>query len=340
MTREVRTEHLKLQPTVKKAGKKPWTTADTQITMLAIPTAIWFLLFSYLPMFGVIFPFKQYRIDGGFLKSLFNSEWVGFHYFKLLLNNDDVWIALRNTVLYNITFLIVGTVLTIALALLVYELYSKTLARVYQTMMFFPHFLSWVVIATLVWGFLSHERGIVNSLLMEICNDSACIPGHEELRCHLRRRFYMEPQFWPGFLVFLNQWKSIGFGMVIYLATITALDKEVYEAALLDGASKWQQVTRITIPMMKTVIILLFILNVGRIFYSDFGLFFQVPRESSALMNTVTTLDVFVYRQLMSPATPLGMTAAAALFQSVTAFVLTLTANRIVSKIDPDSAMI
>jgi putative aldouronate transport system permease protein len=128
--------------------------------------------------------------------------------------------------------------------------------------------------------------------------------------------------------------------MIIYLATITALDKEVYEAALLDGASKWKQITRITIPMMKTVIVLLFILNVGRIFYSDFGLFYQVPRDSNSLVRTVTTLDVFVYKQLMSPSTPIGMTAAAALFQSVTAFVLTLTANRIVSKIDPDSAMI
>jgi putative aldouronate transport system permease protein len=291
-------------------------------------------------MIGVIFPFKQYRINGGFLRSLVKSEWVGLHYFRLLLNNDDVWIALRNTILYNITFLVVGTILTIGLALLVSELYSKTLAKVYQTMMFFPHFLSWVVIATLVWGFLSHERGMVNYLLMDLCNDPVCMQSHGELMCQMRRRFYMEPQFWPGFLVFLSQWKSIGFGMIIYLAAITSQDKEVYEAALLDGATKWQQVTRITIPMMKTVIVLLFILNVGRIFYSDFGLFFQVPRESGALIDTVTTLDVFVYRQLMSPSTPLGMTAAAALFQSVTAFILTLTANRIVSRIDPDSAII
>jgi putative aldouronate transport system permease protein len=192
--------------------------------------------------------------------------------------------------------------------------------------MFFPHFLSWVVVTALVWGFLSHEKGIVNDILTKLGQD--------------RHRFYMEPRFWPGFLVFMSQWKSIGYGMIIYLATITALDREVYEAALLDGASKWKQITRITIPMMKTVIVLLFILNVGRIFYSDFGLFYQVPRDSNTLVNTVTTLDVFVYKQLMSPSTPIGMTAAAALFQSITAFILTLAANRIVGKIDPDSAMI
>jgi len=309
-----------------KPRKRPWTNADTQITLLAVPTAVWFLLFSYLPMFGVIISFKKYRINGGFLKSLLSSDWVGLHYFRLLLNNDDVWIALRNTLLYNVTMLIVGTVLTIGLALLVSELYSRIAAKTYQTLMFFPYFLSWVVVTALVWGFLSHDKGIVNDLLVKL--------GHDP------RRFYMESKFWPWFLVFMSQWKSIGYGMIIYLATITALDKEVYEAALLDGASKWKQITRITIPMMKTVIVLLFILNVGKIFYSDFGLFFQVPRDSNTLANTVTTLDVFVYKQLMSPSTPIGMTAAAALFQSITAFILTLTANKIVSRIDPDSAMI
>lgn len=306
--------------------KKPWTKADTQISLLALPTAVWFLLFSYLPMFGVIIAFKKYRINGGFLKSLFTSKWIGFHYFKLLLNNDDVWIALRNTILYNLVMLAAGTILTIGLALLVSELYNKFIAKIYQTLMFFPHFLSWVVITALVWGFLSHDMGIVNGVLVNIGAGT--------------HRFYMERQFWPPFLIFMSQWKSIGYGMIVYLATITALDKEVYEAALLDGASKWKQITRITIPMMKTVIVLMFILNVGRIFYSDFGLFYQVPRDSNTLVNTVSTLDVFVYKQLMSPTSPIGMTAAAALFQSATAFVLTLLANKLVSRIDPESAMI
>jgi putative aldouronate transport system permease protein len=306
--------------------KKPWTRADMQISLLALPTAIWFLLFSYLPMFGVIISFKKYRINGNFLNSLITSKWVGFHYFKLLLNNDDVWIALRNTLGYNLVMLVIGTVLTIGLALLVSELYNKFLAKIYQTLMFFPHFLSWVVITALVWGFLSHDMGIANDFIAKF--------GFE------KHKFYMEPNFWPGFLVFLSQWKSIGYGMIVYLATITALDKEVYEAALLDGASKWKQITRITIPMMKTVIVLMFILNIGHIFYSDFGLFFQVPRDSNTLANTVTTLDVFVYKQLISPSSPIGMTAAAALFQSATAFILTLVANKVVSRIDPESAMI
>jgi putative aldouronate transport system permease protein len=306
--------------------KKPWTKSDTQISFLALPTAVWFFLFCYLPMFGVIISFKKYHINGSFLNSLITSEWVGLHYFKLLLNNDDIWIALRNTLSYNIVMLFIGTTLTLTLEVVVSELYSKVLAKIYQTLMFFPYFLSWVVITALVWGFLSQDMGIVNDTIVKF--------GGE------RHKFYMEPGFWPSFLVFMSQWKSVGYGMIVYLATITALDKEVYEAALLDGASKLQQIMRITIPMMKTVIVLMFILNVGRIFYSDFGLFYQVTRDSNTLANTVTTLDVFVYKQLMSPTSPIGMTAAAALFQAVTAFVLTLLANKIVSRIDPESAMI
>jgi putative aldouronate transport system permease protein len=306
--------------------KKRWTSADTQISLLAVPTAVWFLLFSYLPMFGVIIAFKKYRINGDFLHSLISSKWVGLHYFKMLLNNDDVWIALRNTLGYNLVMLVVGTTLTIGLALLISELYSKVLAKVYQTLMFFPYFLSWVVITALAWGFLSSSMGIVNDILSNLGR--------------AKHNFYMEPKFWPSFLVFMSQWKGLGYGMIVYLATITALDKEVYEAALIEGASKWQQIIRITLPMMKTVIVLMFILGVGKIFYSDFGLFYQVPRDSNTLANTVTTLDVFVYKQLMSPTSPIGMTAAAALFQSVTAFILTLMVNKIVSRIDPESAMI
>jgi putative aldouronate transport system permease protein len=219
---------------------------------------------------------------------------------------------------------VVGTVLTITLALIVSELHNKAAAKVYQTIMFFPYFLSWVVVSALVWGFLSYDMGMANSTL-----ESLGLPVH---------RWYMEPKFWPPFLVFMSQWKGMGYGMVIYLAAITSLDKSVYEAAIIDGATKWQQIWRLTIPMMKTIIVLLFIMSAGRIFYSDFGLFFQVPRDSSALYTTVSTLDVFVFKQLRSAST--GMAAAAAMAQAVTACIMTLFVNWIVRKIDPDSAMI
>jgi putative aldouronate transport system permease protein len=304
--------------------KKTWTGDDTQFSILALPTTVWYILFCYLPMFGIIIAFKEYRVTGGFLKSIIGSKWVGLQNFKFLFTNRDIWMIIRNTLAYNAVMIIIGTVLTIALALIVSELHSKFAAKVYQTILFFPYFLSWVVVSTLVWGFLSYDMGMVNGALQ-----SLGLPMH---------RWYMEPKFWPPFLVFMSQWKNVGYGMVVYLAAITALDKSVYEAAVIDGATKWQQIWRITLPMMKTIIVLMFIMSAGRIFYSDFGLFYQVPRDSNSLYTTVSTLDVFVYKQLKSAST--GMAAAAAMLQAVTACLMTLLVNQIVKKIDSESAMI
>jgi putative aldouronate transport system permease protein len=307
-----------------KKRAKYWTSDDTHFSLLALPTTVWYVLFCYLPMFGIIIAFKDYRITGGFLQSLVNSKWVGLRNFKFLFTNKDIWMILRNTLAYNAVMIIVSFFLTISLAIIVSELHNKTAAKVYQTILFFPYFLSWVVVSTLVWAFLSYDMGMVNNLLTEWG-----LPAH---------RWYMEPKFWPGFLVFMSQWKNVGCGMVIYLATIAALDKTVYEAAIIDGATKWQQIWRITLPMMKTIIVLQFIMAAGRIFYSDFGLFYQVPRSSSTLYTTVATLDVFVYNQLKNSTT--GMAAAAAMFQSVTACVMTLLVNEIVKKFDNEMAMI
>ena len=305
-------------------GKKRWTGDDSQFTLLALPTAVWYVLFCYLPMFGIIIAFKNYRVSGGFLKSIINSKWIGFQNFQFLFSNRDIWLIIRNTLAYNAVMIVIGTVLTISLALIVSELHNKAAAKVYQTILFFPYFLSWVVVSTLVWAFLSYHMGMANSTLQ-----SLGLP---------MRRWYMEPKFWPPFLVFMSQWKGIGYGMVVYLAAITAQDKSIYEAAVIDGATKWQQIWRITIPMMKTIIVLMFIMSAGRMFYSDFGLFYQVPRQSNSLYTTVSTLDVFVYQQLKSAST--GMAAAAAVMQAVTACVMTLLVNQIVKKIDEESAMI
>ena len=309
---------------MKKQIKKPWTADDAQFSLLALPTTVWYLLFCYLPMFGIIIAFKQYRISGGFFKSIFSSKWVGFQNFKYLFDNKDIWLIIRNTLLYNAVIIVIGTVLAIALALVLSELHSKIAAKAYQTILFFPHFLSWVVVSALVWGFLSYDMGMANGILQKLG-----LPLH---------RWYMEPKFWPPFLVFMSQWKGIGYGMVVYLAAITSIDKTIYEAAILDGANKWQQIWRITLPMMKTVIVLLFIMSAGRIFYSDFGLFYQVPRDSNSLYATVSTLDVFVFRQLKYAST--GMASAAAMMQAVTACLMTLLVNKIVKNVDEESAMI
>ena len=308
----------------KKIKRGRWNRDDTELTLLALPTTIWYFLFSFLPMFGIIIAFKSFRINGGFIKSFLTSDWIGFDNFKFLFSTKDIWLILRNTLGYNIIFIILGVVVPVAAAIAIGQLHSKRLAKVYQTAMFMPHFLSWVVVAALVWAFLSFDKGLVNNLLESMGKD--------------RVQWYMKKEMWPPFLVFMNLWKSVGYGMVVYLATITGIDKTYYEAAGIDGATIWQQIRYITLPLMKNVIIMMFIMKVGGIFYSDFGLFYQVPRDSNSLYNVVYTLDVYVYKQLRTSTT--GMAAAAAFMQSVAGCITILTANAIVRKIDRDSAMI
>lgn len=262
--------------------KRRWTRDDTELTVLALPTTIWYFLFAFMPMFGIIIAFKDYKIKGGFLQSIIQSDWIGFQNFKFLFSAGDIWIILRNTILYNIAFIILNIVVPVTMALLIGQLHNKKMAKVYQTAMFMPYFLSWVVVTALVWAFLSFDKGLLNSLLESMGKDP--------------HQWYMEPKLWPPFLIFMYMWKNLGYSMVVYLATITGIDKTYYEAAGIDGATVWQQMRYVTLPLMKTVIIMMFIMAVGRIFYSDFGLFYQVPRDSNSLYNVSYTLDVFVFK--------------------------------------------
>lgn len=274
---------------VTKKKKRRWTRDDTELTVLALPTTIWYFLFAFMPMFGIIIAFKDYKIKGGFLQSIIQSDWIGFQNFKFLFSAGDIWIILRNTILYNIAFIILNIVVPVTMALLIGQLHNKKMAKVYQTAMFMPYFLSWVVVTALVWAFLSFDKGLLNSLLESMGKDP--------------HQWYMEPKLWPPFLIFMYMWKNLGYSMVVYLATITGIDKTYYEAAGIDGATVWQQMRYVTLPLMKTVIIMMFIMAVGRIFYSDFGLFYQVPRDSNSLYNVSYTLDVFVFKQLKSSTT-------------------------------------
>lgn len=300
-----------------------WRKQDAELTLLALPTTIWYILFCFLPMFGIIIAFKNFRISGGFLSNVINSPWAGFKNFEFLFKSNDAWIIIRNTLGYNIVFIVLGIVIPVALALMVGMLHNRRAGKVYQTMMFLPYFLSWVVVSAVGWAFLSFDKGIVNQMLVSM--------GGEPIN------WYMESKYWPYLLIFMHVWKSVGYGMVVYLATITGIDKTYYEAAVIDGASIWQQTRFVTLPLMKLVIVMMFILAVGRIFYTDFGLFFQVPRDSNSLFNVTTTIDVLVYKQLKTAT--VGMASAAAFVQSVLGCITILTANWIVRRIDPDSAM-
>ena len=295
-----------------------------ELSLLAAPCTIWYLLFAFLPMFGIIIAFKDFKINGNFINSILTSKWVGFENFTFLFTSNDAWIVLRNTLGYNVVFIILGIVVPVALALMVSQLHGKRLGKMYQTAMFMPYFLSWVVVSAVVWGFLSYDKGLANQLVEGMGGD--------------RVNWYMQKQYWPYFLIFMNLWKGLGYGMVVYLAAITGIDTSFYEAAVIDGATKWQQMRYITLPVMKTVIVMMFIMSVGRIFYSDFGLFYQVPSDSNSLFSVTYTIDVMVYKSLKSAT--VGMASAAAFFQSVMGCITILAANAVVRKIDPESAMI
>ncbi len=309
-----------------KKHRKKFSLDDVELTLLGLPTVIWYLLFCYLPMFGIIIAFKSYKPIKGlnFIGSLLQSDNVGIKNFKFLFKTPDAAIMFRNTLLYNGVFIITGILVSVTLAILISQLYSQKLAKVTQTAMFLPHFLSWVVVGYFLFSFLSSDKGFVNKVLEGM--------GKEAIQ------WYMEPKYWPVLLVFLNIWKTMGYSMVVYLASISGIDGSLYEAAVIDGATKWQQVKSITLPLLSPIITIMFILAVGRIFSSDFGLFYQVPRNSGPLVDVTQTIDVYVYKALMG-LNNIGFASAAGFLQSIFGLITIVAANAVVNKINPENAL-
>ena len=296
------------------------------LTMVA-PAAIWLLLLRYLPMGGIILAFKNYKINPrnpSFISNLLSSKWVGFKNFEFLFKTNDAWIMFRNTLGYNVVFIILGVIIPVAFAIMMNELTRKFVRKTYQTMMFFPYFLSWVVVSYFLNAFLDAQYGMIPAM--------QAAAGKEVTS------WYTTPGPWPYLLVFANLWKNVGYSTVLYLAAITGIDANQYEAAAIDGASKWQQVLYVTIPHLRTMICILFIMNVGRIFASDFGLFYNVPMQNGALFSVTQTIDTYVYRAYIATGNP-GQSSAAGLLQNVLGFICILSANAIVKKVDADSAM-
>ena len=296
------------------------------LTMVA-PAAIWLLLLRYLPMGGIILAFKNYKINPrnpSFISNLLSSKWVGFKNFEFLFKTNDAWIMFRNTLGYNVVFIILGVIIPVAFAIMMNEFTRKFVRKTYQTMMFFPYFLSWVVVSYFLNAFLDAQYGMIPAM--------QAAAGKEVTS------WYTTPGPWPYLLVFANLWKNVGYSTVLYLAAITGIDANQYEAAAIDGASKWQQVLYVTIPHLRTMICILFIMNVGRIFASDFGLFYNVPMQNGALFSVTQTIDTYVYRAYIATGNP-GQSSAAGLLQNVLGFICILSANAIVKKVDADSAM-
>ena len=312
--------------TIKKKRKR-FTVDDLDLTLLSLPTVAWFVAFCYVPLFGIIFAFKNYKVKAGkgFIYSLFvHSKWVGFKNFDFLFRSPDVANIFRNTLAYNIVFLLIGVTVPVALAIMITQLHSRKLAKTCQTAVFLPHFLSWIVVSYFVFAFLSTDKGLINSLIKTL-------GGNPVL-------WYQDKQPWPFLLTFINTWKTFGYSMVVYMATITGIDQSLYESAVIDGATKWQQTKGITLPLLRPIISIMFIMNVGHIFSTDFGLFFQVTRDSNSLIDVTQTLDVYVYKALMQN-NNYNYSSAVSLLQSVFGCILLLVANKVVKRIDPESGL-
>lgn len=319
--------------------KAHWTADEVychiSYLLMLLPGTIWLLLFAYLPMPGIIMAFKNYRLQrppadfwtqNQFIYSLIKSPWVGLDNFRYLIlptNLNNTLMFMRNTVLYNLLFMAVGLVLSIALAVVIYELTNRFWAKLYHSILFLPFFISWVAVAYVVYALANHT-GIINTTLASL--------GMGPLE------IYKQKAYWPFIFLLANIWKYTGNGSIIYLAIITGIDRQLYEAAAMDGASKWQQFVHITLPELIPTIVLLQILAVGRIFTSDFDMFYTLPAGSVFVRPVTTTIDIYVFEMLRSTA-PLGYAAAASLVQSVLGFVLILVANTVVRKTAPEMAL-
>lgn len=248
-----------------KGLKRRLSRDDTELFLLSLPTLLWYAIFAYLPMFGIIIAFKVYRLQPGghgFIYNLLHSEWAGFGNFSFFFSSNAFAMLLKNTILYNIVFIIISASVAVCGALMLSSMRNKAGSKVYQTMMFLPYFMSWVVVTYFVYAILTPERGYLNGILKAMGADPIM--------------WYQEAKYWPFIIVLLNTWKGMGYGMVLYLASITGIDQSLYEAAVMDGATKWQQTVHITLPSIKPVFIMMLILDCGKIFNSDFGLFYQV----------------------------------------------------------------
>ena len=302
--------------------KKKSSTAQTlPLMLIALPGLIYLLINNYLPMFGVFLAFKDYS----YIKGIFGSKWNGLDNFEFLFRTKDAWIMTRNTLLYNAAFIVLGTVFAIFVAILIHELGKKRRVKFFQASLMLPNLLSWVVVGFIVYAFLNADNGFINKTVYKGL-------GLEPVSWYS----YKDP--WPFILILVYLWKFVGTNSIIYVAGIAGIDQELFEAAQLDGASKVKQILHITVPMLKPTIITLTLMAIGRIFYSDFGLFYQVPANSGRLFDVTQTIDTYVYRGLMER-NDVGMSAAAALYQSVVGFLLVLAANGLVRKIDKENAL-
>lgn len=295
-----------------KANRTKW--------LMLVPSILFFLLMCYIPMTGIVLAFKQYNYQGG----IFGSPWVGFDNFQFFFLSGKAWIVTRNTILYNLMFLLLNNGLQILCAIILFEMGGKWFKRITQTCMFLPYFISWVVVGTFIYNLFNYEFGVVNTLLEGMGKTPIDV--------------YSSGVSWIFILAAVSAFKNLGYGTVMYLAAVTNIDTEQFEAADIDGATMWQRIRYITLPSIRPTMIILFLLSIGTIMKGDFQMFYQVVGDNPMVMETTDVIDTFVVRSLMQTQ-EFGMTSAVGLYQSVFSFILIMTVNTIVKKIEPDYAL-
>ncbi|MCY9663507.1 ABC transporter permease subunit [Paenibacillus alginolyticus] len=292
---------------------------NQELFVMSLPAILYKLIFNYLPMLGLVIAFKQYRYDLG----IWGSEWIGFKNFEFFFKSDNAFTVTRNTILYNMSFILLTLVFALTFAILLNEIPRKWI-KLHQTTLFLPYFLSWVVVGYIVFGFLDHKNGFMNVMLQSL--------GDQPIK------WYEQAKYWPFIIILTQIWKGVGFSTLIYYAGILSIDSSYYEAAKIDGASKWQMIRKITIPLLTPLIVILLIVAIGNIFRADFGLFYFIPNDTSFLYNATDVIDTFVYRSLRVVG-DVGMSTAIGLYQSVVGFILVLLSNWIIKKINSDNAL-
>lgn len=290
------------------------------MTVMSIPGILFFLVFSYLPMAGLIVAFKNYNFRDGIIF----SPWNGLKNFEFFFSSNIASRITFNTLYLNALFIITATIFQVGLAIILNELKNRGIAKVTNSIMFLPYFISWVIVGYFTYALLNVDYGVINRLIQSV--------GLQPID------WFNKPELWPAILIFCNIWKYAGYGSVIYTAGIMGINSEYYEAAIVDGASKWQQITKITIPLLKPMIIILTLLAIGRIFYADFGMFYNVTQNSGSLFKTTDVMDTFVYRSIRVTG-DFGMASAAGFIQSIVGFVLVLVANQVVRKVDEEYSL-
>nr|WP_084224862.1 ABC transporter permease subunit [Paenibacillus pectinilyticus] len=288
---------------------------------MILPGMLYLIINNYLPMFGVIIAFKNIN----YRKGILGSDWAGLKNFEYLFKTSDAWVITRNTVLYNGFFIVINLALAVAVAIMLNEVRNRFMSRFYQSVILLPYLISMVIVGYLALAMLNVENGFINHHILPLF-------GVDPIS------WYSESKYWPFILTLINIWKNVGYLCIIFLAAIVGIDHEYYEAATLDGANKWQQIRTITLPLLAPAITIMALLSIGRIFYSDFGLFYQVPLNSGPLQSTTDVIDTYVYRGLMTLG-DIGMSSAAGLYQSVVGFILVLISNFIIRRKSPDQAL-